>query len=133
MKSKTIKQKPEHKSWYKRWWIIVLFIIVAYLIFKPSEHSEEELCANAIIEARSYLEDSDYDLRDWMAYEYDYNLMNEEVTSITIIDKNCEVIDRNNIEITFTLNVKTSNNRLAHVEAVVSVMDGYAEDVEFSE
>jgi|SRR3989344_2610617 len=107
---------------------VIFFLGWSWIIDKPSE---EELCDNAIDEAKFLLSDSDYDLNDWMIYQYRLN--NEEVTSITIMDSNCDIQEKNDIDVTLDLDVTTSKNRLAHIEAVVPVIDGYAEDIEFNQ
>ncbi|OGN61235.1 MAG: hypothetical protein A3F40_04090 [Chlamydiae bacterium RIFCSPHIGHO2_12_FULL_27_8] len=113
---------------------IIIFFVGIYFIFwqfQPleEEKSEYELCAEAIDEAKYFLSVSNHDLINWMTYKY--KLIDEHPTSIKITDTYCDVLERDEIEVTLNLDVKTSKNRLAHIEAVVYVTDGYADYIEF--
>jgi len=111
--------------------LILAGIFILMLVIIPSfTPSEEELCDEAIDEAKYFLDESTYELNEWMTYEY--SLKDEYIASITITNTDCDVWDRNDIEVTFDLDIKTSKDRYAHIEAIVSVIDGYADYIEFN-
>lgn len=131
MKKEQAEAKTKNKSAI---YLFIFFVGVLVLIWQFWPYfwpSEEELCDDALDEAEYFLAESNYDLSEWMTYEY--NLKDEQPTTYSITNTDCYVEDRNNIEITFNLDVKTSKNRIAHVEALVTVTDGYADYVEFNQ
>jgi len=110
------------KSWH---WLGIIFwiLFILWFIFPEIFMSEEEICDNAIKEAKYFLSNSDYELDKWLSDEYTLN-KGEYFTTYSITNTECDVWDKDyDVEITLDMTMHTSQGRHTYIQARVSVTD----------